>query len=135
MRTFGQNGKNPPKIRLKKNREIDWVVPARVSRIIQYETATEIMRISWKLENSWNHIKWTYFRLVLAIFRVLLCGRLRNVLKFNCVSENECHWLKAKNFSPWIQMTCQGWRSRIGQVGQWATYLLAHLHCTRNPFL
>ena len=75
-RTIGLNGKNPPEIEFKNlwNWQII-LMPAKVSfdkfwifsvAHVMTGNGNYVNRLkAWK--NSWNHIKWTYFRHVLAI--------------------------------------------------------------------
>ena len=81
--TVGPNCKNLPKIKLI-IREIDWLYLCRqqfdtfwiwVNEMFGNGNCGNLLKLAWKI--SWNHIKWTNFWRVLAIWNLCASGRRR----------------------------------------------------------
>ena len=81
--TVGPNCKNLPKIKLI-IREIDWLYLCRqqfdtfwiwVNEMTGNGNCVNLLKLAWNI--SWNHIKWTNFWRVLAIWNLCASGRRR----------------------------------------------------------
>ena len=156
---LGQMAKNPPNIRLKKNREIDrsylslqqfdkfWIWPTCNDRKrklcesaetwmekfvkltgynyacnsltnFEYEAhpmtgnGSHVNPLKLARKNSWNHIKWTYFWQVLAIWNH--CGRVGQIIKsvhslkpFFLEMDSSQHDVNNRHRSPKLLFMCK----------------------------